>query len=242
VEKTMSEQAVQIINNGEVVDVSLCQQGMSVVVKTPEQYAMAGEVLTQLKSAIKQIEDDIDPLIKKAHESHKALTQKKAEVLKPFKEADNYVRLKMSAFLQEQERIQREAQRKAEIAAAEKAAKEREALFQKAAKAEAAGKEEKAEALLEQAENVYVEPVLIEQTVEKTVKLDGGSVTAKKEIEVRVIDPQALCAAIGAGTIPTTVISALEGKLKAYFKMMGIREGFHHGCQIKESFTTSVKA
>lgn len=221
---------------------TICEQGLHVAIKTVDDYTAAAELLREIKSAIKQIEDDIDPIIKKQFEAHRALTQKKAEVLKPFKEADAFVRMRMSGYLQNLERIRREEQRKAELAAQEAARKEQERLLEKAAKADAQGKTDKASALLEQAEAVYAEPVVIAPTVEKTVQLNGGSVTSKKDLEIKVIDLQELCRAIGRGSVPTTVISALDGKLKAWFKMQGTySNGYAFGCQIRETFTPSVR-
>lgn len=231
----MTEPEIQISQ-----DLSLCEQGLQVVVKTPEDYSAAAEVVKSLKSAMKQIEDDIDPLIAKAHASHKALTAKKAEVLKPYKEADAFVRMRMSGYLQDQERIRREEQRKAELAAQEVARKEQERLLEKAAKADAQGKTDKAEALMEQAEAVYAEPIVISPTVEKTVQLNGGSVTAKKDIDVLVTDIVALCAAIGAGKIPSSVIQVAEGKLKSWCKLQGCTGSFN-GLLVTSTLTPSVR-
>jgi hypothetical protein len=231
------ETAVKI----EETALSLCEQGMGVMVTTPEQYAIAGEVLTQLKSAMKQVEEDIDPLISKAHATHKALTQKKAEVLKPFREADAFVRMKMSGYLQEQERIRQEAQRKAELAAQEAADKERVRLYNAAAKASAKGNEDKANALLEQAEDVYVQPVIIEPTIDKTVQLNGGSVTSKKDIEFTIDNMKELCKAVADGFVPANVMDVQSGKLKNWLKTEGFI-GSHYGLRISEIFKPSVRS
>jgi hypothetical protein len=221
---------------------TLLEQAKTLAIKTPEDYQRVGEFVLVTTAMIKKIKEYFKPLKTAADRAHAAICDREKQELSIPVQADTMGRIMLRGYQEEQDRIRIEAQRKAELAAQEVARKEQERLLEKAAKADAQGKTDKAEALMEQAENVYVEPVVVAPTVEKTVQLNGGSVTIKKDLEIKVIDLQELCRAIGQGSVPTTVIAALEGKLKAWFKIQGTySNGYAFGCQIRETLTPSVR-
>ena len=197
---------------------TLYEQATSLTITDQTSYAAAGEVGKALKSLQKEIEDYFAPIKKAAHDAHKAITKKESDELAPVKEAIEIVRNTMNTFAREQDRIRQEAERKARLAAEEKAKKERERLEAQALKAMEKGKDEKAESLMEQAENVYAAPVAIEPTIEKTVRTDSGNITQAKEIIVSVSDMKLFMAELVKRNVAPTMIDIKAGQLKAWVK------------------------
>lgn len=194
----------------------------AIVVNSNESYQEAGAVVIELDTLAKRITDYWDEPIRKAHEAHKALTSKRAEMLKPVDDRKKLLRGKISAYLTEQERIRREEQRKIDEARRKQEADERAKLEARAAKAEESGKAEKAEALREKAAEVYVAPVIVQSEVEKTTRIDAGTVSQKTDINVTVTDPKKILAAVIDGRLPIGIITINESKLKQAIKLAGI--------------------
>lgn len=196
-------------------------------------YQAAGEFAKGLKDLKKKVTDYFAPLKDAAHKAHKSVTQREKEELEPIEDADTVVRKAMTDYLNEQECIRKEEQARLEREAREAAEKERQKLLDQAVKAEEKGKDEKAEALFEKAENVYVEPVFAESTVEKTVQLSGGGrATAAKDVRITVIDMRAFIAAIAAGQVPLTVVEIKQSTLKSWAKSSGLKAV--PGCKVEE--------
>ncbi len=124
---------------------------------------------------------------------------------RPFVAVQTLIGNEQRKFLAAQEQIRQEQERKARMAADEAARKERAKLEAQAAKAAEKGKGEKAADLIEKAQEVVAAPVFVAPVVDKNVR---------KDISVTVTDLKALCAAIGSGQVPTTVIDVKAGQLK----------------------------
>lgn len=202
---------------------TLYEQALSIKVVDQPTFEQAGIFGKSLKELEKKITDFFAPLKKAAHEAHKAITKKEADELSPVKEAMDTLRKSMNCFLQEQERIRREEERKAQLAAEEAARKEQERLLALAAKAEEKGKDEKAEELLERAENVYVAPVTVAPKVE-TAKFDGGSVGMAKEVQITVTDLKAFLAELVKRNMAPTMVEIKAAPLKAWQKANDIEK------------------
>lgn len=196
---------------------TLYEQALTLTISDQPSFAAAGEFGKSLKDLEKKIVDFFAPIKKAAHEAHKAVTKKESEELAPVQEAMSIVRKTMNIFLQEQERIRKEEERKARLAAEEAARKEQERLFALAAKAEEKGKEEKAEELLERAENVYVAPVTVAPKVE-IARFDGGNVGQVKELQVSVTDLKAFLAELVKRNLAPTMVTIGAAPLKAWVK------------------------
>lgn len=187
-------------------------------------YQAAGELGKSLKDLEKKIIDYHKP-IKQGIDTLKkqALDREKSDLV-PVQEAIQILRDNMNAWQREQERIRQEEERKARIAAEEVARKERERLEAQALKALEKGKEEKAEQLLERAEDVYVAPVTVAPTVAKTVATSAGNITQAKETNVTVTDMVAFVKEL-VKTNPGAIQSILDVKvpgLKAFVKSNGL--------------------
>ena len=102
----------------------------------------------------KLIEDELGPYVESAHLAHKKAVELRSKVLNPVLQIITTIDTNIRSWKREQERKAQEEQDRLRRIAEEKARKEREALEARAEKAIASGKEEKAEALLEKAEQV----------------------------------------------------------------------------------------
>jgi len=197
--------------------VTLHQQALSIKVVDQNTFKTAGEFGKSLKDLEKKIVDFFKPLKESAFAAHKAVTKKEADELAPVKEAMNTLRLSMNEFLQEQERIRQEDERKLRLAAEEAAKKETDRLLALATKAEEKGKDERAEELLERAENVYVVPVTVAPKVE-TAKFDGGNVGQVKELQITVTDLKAFLAELVRRGMAPTMVTIGASPLKSWVK------------------------
>ena len=198
---------------------TLKQRAESMQILTPEDYQSSAEMRKVLKDLDKNIVTFFEPMKQAASAAHKAICAKENEARKPITEADALVSKKRTAYYDEQERIRKEAEAKAQREAEEAAKKERDRLLALAVKAEEKGKDEKAEGLLEQAEQVYVEPVFVAPVVAKSIKLEsGGGVSRIKDVEITVVNPLLLIQEIAAGRVPITVMEVKAGALKAWVK------------------------
>lgn len=204
---------------------TLYEQATALVVVDEPTYIAAGEVGKALKSLEKEITDYFAPMKKAAHDAHKAITKKESDELTPVKEALEIVRRTMNTYAQEQQRIQHEAERKAQMEAEERARKERERLEAQALKAMESGKDEKAESLLEKAENVYAAPVFVAPTIDKTVKTASGNITQARELRITVnnlvLFLENLCLK-NPGAV-SNIVKIGDGPLKSFVKTNGLK-------------------
>lgn len=159
------------------------------------QFTEAGEKLKGIMALKKKIAETFDPHIDRAYKAHKELVAEKKSHEAPLVEAEGHIKRAMLGYQQEQERIRREAEAKAQ----EEARKQREKLEAQAAKAAEKGKTEKAEALQVAAASV-VTPI-IPPTVPKVAGI-STRITYRASVE----NIKALAAAVGAGTIPEMAV------------------------------------
>jgi hypothetical protein len=201
---------------------TLYEQATSLSITDQRSYAAAGEVGKSLKALEKEITDYFAPMKKAAHDAHKAITKKESDELGPVKEALDIVRRTMNIWVQEQERIRKEAERKARMEAEEAARKERERLEAQAMKAMEKGKDEKAEELLDRAENVYAAPVTVAPVVDKTVRTESGNITQARELQVTVTDAKAFIAELVKRNMAPTMVEIKPMALKSWVKANGL--------------------
>ena len=155
----------------------------AIEIKTQIDYEKASAISKGLRELKKTISDAFDPIIKKAHGAWKEAIAQKDKYFEPVESAQKIVDGKVTTYLLECEKKRREAELKAQQEAEEKARKEREKLEAKAAKQEAKGNGEVAEALKEQAAQVEV----IVPTVAPVVNHANGQ-SLRKRWYARVID------------------------------------------------------
>jgi len=240
--ETVIESGQSVENQLKGQAVSLRESAQSIAVTDEKSYLFAGQFAKDIKDCKSKILDYFKPLKEAAHKAHKTITQREAEEIKPLDEADTIVRKGISDYLNEQERIRKETQRKAEAEAAEAARIEQEKILKQAVKAEEKGNTEKAESLIEKAENIYFQPVIIPSIIQKTTKLEtGGGITRKTEIEVEIYNEINFLKAITVGKVPLAAIEFKLGVIKSWVKTMKIKHGEIPGLLIKETSGVSIR-
>lgn len=207
-------------------------------VSNQEDYLSAADTLKGIKEMKGKIEAYFAPIKKSAYDTWKGITTKESDALKLINEADKIVREEVRRYLTEQERLRKAEQARLEAEAQDKAWREQEALLKRAERAEIKGNESKAEQLLEKAENVYAEPVFAVPVVEKTTKLNNGSITMLKDIEIAIIDRGAFLR-FAIDNLPEAIVDINIAKLKKYIKDMKIKTLI--GIAIKETNNVAVR-
>lgn len=191
---------------------SLLTQSKQYAIKNTTDYEAVGQELMKIKGVRKQIDGLFDPIINKAHETHKEALASKKQLTEPLDNAERGFKQAMIAYNNEQERIARAEQERLRKIAEEAARKEREKLEAQAMKAMEQGKDEKAEELLEKVEQVIAFTPIVEA---ETVKVSG--VSSRKIWKARITNPQLVPAYVGG--VELREISM--GKLEKYINMTG---------------------
>lgn len=156
-------------------------------IETVEVYQEANLDLRDIKGRIAKVTELRFSVTRPLDEAKKRLMDIFAVPLNKLSSAEIFIKRGMLAFQQEQERVRRaEEDRQREIARKEEE-KQRKILEEKAARAAAAGKAAKAEALREKKEQVFVPAPIVES---QTPKLDGT--ITKKVWKYRIVDVSAI--------------------------------------------------
>jgi len=207
----------------EMKTLTLYEKATSLIITDNDSYIAAAEVGKGLKALEKEITEYHEPLRVAAKASYDAVLKRKNDDLAPVIEASGIVRKTVNTYIQEQDRIRKEEECKAQIKADEDARKERERLEAQALKAIESGKESKAESLMEKAENVYAAPVTVAPTVNKTVHTASGNITQAKELQITVTDIKLFVTELVKQNSAMTMISVGAGPLKSWVKSNGIK-------------------
>jgi len=215
------------------------EQIQALVVNSPETFEEAGRVVISLDDLIKKIKKYWKEPKEKAFQAHKAITQREKEMLKPVEDRRRVAQQRISAYLTEQERKRQEEQRKLDAERKAKEDREKAKLERRAEKAEESGNAEKAEELREKIDDIFVAPAIVEPTIEKTTHTDAGTISQKKDVDIRVTDPMAIFRGIAEGRIPANVAVINESKLKQFIKLQGIAK--LDGCDIQEVVKTQFR-
>lgn len=156
-------------------------QAQALVVTTEEEYAAAVEFGKTIKDAMKEVEDVISPVVKKAHEAHKSAKALETKLLAPFKTAIDTVKQTGAKYQAEKARIAQIEQARIDALAKKSEEEEKQRLLDLAAEQEKEGNKEVAEALLEQAEEHKQTATII--APEKS-KVAGSSVRKQWKFEI----------------------------------------------------------
>jgi hypothetical protein len=133
----------------------LTEFARTVAIKTNEQYQAAANYLKSIKGLLGKIEDARTRVTKPLLAAQREVNAQAKDAAEPLQKAERLIKVAMDGFIQEQNRLRLEEQRKAD----EAARKQQEKLQQQAAKAMASGKMEKA-AELEQLATAVVAPAI----------------------------------------------------------------------------------
>lgn len=188
------------IQDLETQAISVPDRAKGMTVKTAEDYMAAGELLKTIKGIRAEIDATFDPIIEKAHASHKEAISQKRKVEMPLAEAEAILKPRIAAWMAEQERLRKEA----EMLAQRKAQEEAERLqLEEAALLHEIGETELANSRLE--EKPLVAPVILPKSVPKVT---GVSMT--KRYSAVVVSLMDLIKAVAAGKVPIQAVKADE--------------------------------
>jgi len=219
---------------------SIEKQVANVVIKSKETFEFVQQGIITAKGMKKKIEEYWREPIRKADDAHKALTAKRAEMLRP---VDDFIKRKTresSDYLTLQDKLRREMQAKEDEERRKKEQAERDKLERAAVRAEDKGNDEKAEELRVKATELFVPPVIVKSEIDKTTRTEAGTISQKKDLEVVVTDEKALIAAIARGEAPAAILNINMAKLKQFIKLNQLLK--FDGCEIREIISTQIRA
>lgn len=211
----------KVIQKYEAQGVELLEHAKSICIVDDTTRELAAEFTTKARGAIKAIEEEFRPDIDKAHTLHKDLLARLKKLTLPFKEAKSIVDGEISRDYLEQERIQREVQRKADLEAEAERKRQEEARTKEINEAIDVDDMELAEALVDS--EVVTTPIIPVAQVDKTTKSEAGSATVRKDIKVEVTNKRMVIRAVLDGLLPDTFITFDLGVAKRYAKASGLK-------------------
>ena len=107
---------------------ALVDQAAAIIVRDQETLTRANDFSIAVKRLRREIEETFDPIIEAAHRAHKVALDKKRKYIEPVDSAERTVKAKIGSYLDEQERIRKEAERRACEAEQEKIRAQQDAL------------------------------------------------------------------------------------------------------------------
>ena len=198
----------------------LLAEAQSIMIVDDTTRELAAEFTANCRKAVKAIEAEFKPDIEKAHQLHKDLLARMKRLTLPFVEAQSVVDGEIRRDWLERERERKEAERKAQLEAEAERKRQEAQLAQEAAEAIAQGDMERAEVLADS--EVVVQPIQPTPIVGKTTQSNAGSTTVRKDIDVELVDKQAVITAVGDGKLPDTLLDVNLGAAKRYAKASGL--------------------
>lgn len=217
----------------------VAQAGKIAVIGTDDQLSKAGEIGKLLRDMKKTIVEHYSPIKKSMDAAKKVVLDKEKADLAPIEEAISRLSSMSTTYLTAKERARQEEERRLRAIEEEKARKEQERLLAQSAKAEEKGKTEKAEALLEKAEDVYVAPVHVAAT--GPIRSDSATTSGTKDLAVEVINLKAFVCELVAqdSNAFEALFSVSKSGLKAWAKSNGVKK--FRGLHIEEIIRATVR-
>jgi len=205
---TINHESEAIINDSIVI---VSEGSKFNKIATADQYSSAGEFLKKVSNKIRELDTERKKLTKPLDDSKRNIMEFFRIPTEKLKRVQTIIIQAMMAYQREQQRIALELQAKAD----EEARKQREKLEAQAQKAAEKGKEEKADALMAQAEMI-VAPVI---TTQEAPKVKG--VATKKIWKFEIIDETQLPREYM--TPDTTKIGSVVRATKGTLTIAGVR-------------------
>ena len=219
----------EIVNALRVADTeadTLARQESVLEVGDNADFEIAAALTQRAIAAQKQVVAALDGQITKANKLHKAFTGLRGFFVAPLQTIEHRLKSKQGAYIEEQDRIRRDAEAKARREAAEREEKERARLAKLEEAARARGDEAKAAEFAERQETVMVPPAPVAVPAAPAIK--GTSTVSKWKIDGAVDLPKFLEAALrdlnlrGYITINTTKLEQTATRLQGEFHVPGV--------------------
>lgn len=87
----------------------IVERAEAFIVNGPESYVTAGTMMVAFKGVVKAIKERLDPIVTKAHQAHKAMTQLRNDATAPYTAAEGKLKNKMIDWRREEDaRVRRE--------------------------------------------------------------------------------------------------------------------------------------
>jgi hypothetical protein len=208
------------------------EQTKEIIVNSQESYQIAVGFIINLDQWIKRATAEWEDIRVPAYDSYQNILKKKKEYLDPALILRKRFQKKNDDYLTEQENIRKAEQKRLDDERKKKEDAEKEKLLRKAEKFESSGNVERAEEMLNKAENVYIPPSIVAPMVDKTTRLESGTASSTTDINVIIQDSKEILKGIIAGIIPISVVAISEAKLKAHVKAFKLKT--LPGCIIEE--------
>lgn len=251
-------------SNPDVIEqkaLTLAQQAQLITIADQKTYDKAAFMLRDVIVMRNEIAEYHAPLKAAAWMAHKAIVEAEKKMLYPVERAESILKAAISTFTKEQERIQAELQREADLLASQEAARKRQEEADAAAAVAAAAIStqvedalaspdltfEETEEILARASGVVEEarhevmtqPVVVERPYVEPVLYKARGISTPKRYVAEVRSMKELCAAIGRGEISDSLVLP---NFPALNKMASaLKEGFRvPGCEVKTE--TDVRA
>lgn len=207
IENELKQSAPEI--NKEMKELAEIVPELAKSITDQETVEMAANELAKWKSVKKKIVDWWEPSKDSAAKTHKLIVAQEKEMLAVVERNMVALNIGISNYLLEQRKKEEEERRRVELENIAKAEAEKKALKEEADKALEAGKMDVAEALEEQANLVYVEPVVLPPAAPKKIELEGGgSQSSRDDCDIEITDEKTFITAVLAHilNIPFSVI------------------------------------
>jgi len=144
------------------------QEANGIVIDDDQTFGIADDFLVKIKTAKNKINEVFDPMVEQTHGAWKTALAQKKQFFEPLDQAEKAIKYRMAAYVDEQEKI-RMAEQMRQEAELRKAAAEEAQL--RAAELKAAGDQEAAAEVIQQAQEI--QPVVI--LPKATPKIEGQS-------------------------------------------------------------------
>jgi hypothetical protein len=207
----------------------LLAEAKSIKIVDQQSNELASSFSTKTRAAIKTIEEWMNPQIEAANKTHKLLTGKRAELKKPFQDAQAIVDAEIGRYFMEQRRIKAEQEAILAAEAEKQRLQAQEALIAQAL-------DTNSEELLVAAENVFVPEIKLAEP-ERTTKTEAGSTNVRMDIEVTVDNRQTLIEHIANRKdpiVPNQFLAIDLAYAKKWCKMMNVHGNEIPGLIIKQ--------
>lgn len=161
----------------------MLKKAEAIVILNQDQFEGANSVLNVVKAKYKELDSKRKEITKPLDQAKKAVMDLFREPLEILSKAKSVIDRVMITYTDEQDRIRREEQRKAELKAKAEEDRKRKDLEARAKKWADKGNDAKAEELQEQAEDVHVETAVVASKVDKVAGLSYQTIWKFKIVD-----------------------------------------------------------
>jgi len=198
----------------------LLKQARAILIVDDTTRGIAADFTANARRVVKVIEEEFRPDIDKAHQLHKNLLARLKKLTEPFKQAQSIVDNEIKRDYLEREHARQEEERKQREKEEHEKKLQEEALRKEAEDKIRSGDIESAEELLNSEIVIARKPI---EYVDKTVRSDGGSITARKDIDVELVSKQDVIMAVYEGKLPDKFLDVNMMAAKQYIKFNDLK-------------------